>query len=214
MGSDPMPMHESMTMPLLPQWLAITWAVVLVGVTAVHVWHAWAMRGQPRWWHIGHTTMALGMAAMYLLPAMSHPGFARFGLTAFGVISLGVMSTAVLHWWREGVANPLWLATTVDMLAMTYMFLPMANWIPVITGVLVGYLCLQTIAWATNLWARIPLYAGNTTTSGTPAVTDGPGTANSRAFTSRVGLTAITDGSVRATLAIMAAGMAYMLLAM
>src|SRR5699024_5251487 len=69
-------------------------------------------------------------------------------------------------------------------------------------------------AWATNLWARIPLYAGNTTTSGTPAVTDGPGTANSRAFTSRVGLTAITDGSVRATLAIMAASMAYMLLAM
>src|SRR5699024_3125867 len=157
---------------------------------------------------------ALGMAAMYLLPTMSHPGFGRLGLATFAVVSIAVLGATVLHWRREAVVNPLWLATTVDMLAMTYMFLPMSNWIPVITGVLVGYLCLQTIAWATNLWARVPLYAGNTTTSGTPAVTDGPGTANSRAFTSRVGLTAITDGSVRATLAIMAAGMAYMLLAM
>src|SRR5699024_7662082 len=164
MGSDPMPMHESMTMPLLPQWLAITWAVILFGVTAVHVWHAWAMRGQPRWWHIGHTAMALGMAAMYLLPTMSHPGFGRFGLATFAVITAAVLGAGILCWWREGVANPLWLATTVDMLAMTYMFLPMSNWIPAVTGILVGYLVLQFIAWAGNLWARVPLYADYTGT--------------------------------------------------
>src|SRR5699024_658783 len=157
---------------------------------------------------------ALGMAAMYLLPTMSHPGFGRLGLATFAVVSIAVLGATVLHWRREAVVNPLWLATTVDMLAMTYMFLPMSNWIPVITGVLVGYLCLQTIAWATNLWARVPLYAGDTSRSGTPALTDGPGAAASRAFTPRVGLTGITDRSVRATLAVMAAGMAYMLVAM
>lgn len=214
MGNDPMPMHEPMTMPLLPQWLAITWAVILLAVTAVHVWHAWTMTGQPRWWHIGHTAMALGMAAMYLLPTMSHPGFGRFGLAAFAVISVVVLVAAVLCWWREGVANPLWLATTVDMLAMTYMFLPMSTWSPALTGILIGYLVLQLVAWATNLWSRIPLYATNPATSAPSATTDAPGAADSRTFTPRVGLTGNTDGSVRATLAVMAAGMAYMLAAM
>lgn len=214
MGSDPMPMHESMTMPLLPQWLAVTWAVVLLGVTAVHVWHAWSMTGQPRWWHVGHTVMALGMAAMYLLPTMSHPGFARFGLAAFAVISVAALGAGVLHWRHEGVANPLWLATTVDMVAMTYMFLPMSDWIPAVTGILVGYLVLQLVAWAGNLWSRIPLYATGSATAGSPAFGDAPGAANSRTFTPRVGLTASTDVSVRATLAVMAASMAYMLLAM
>jgi len=102
----------------------------------------------------------------------------------------------------------------VDMLAMTYMFLPMSDWVPVVTGILIGYLVLQCVAWAGNLWAHLPLYVRGSPAADTAVAGDAPGAASAHAFTPRVGLTGITDGSVRATLAVMAAGMAYMLLAM
>src|SRR5699024_2169384 len=150
---------------------------------------AWAMTGQPRWWHLGHTAMALGMAAMYLLPTMEHPGFGRFGLATFAVVTVAVLGAAVVHWRREGVANPLWLATTLDMLEMTSMFLPMSDWVPVVTGILLGDLVLQCVACAGNLWAHLPLYVRGSPAADTAVAGDAPGAASAHSFNPRTGLT-------------------------
>lgn len=207
-----MPMHEMMAMPLLPRWLAIAWAVALLGVVVLHIHHAWPMSGQPRWWHIGHTAMAAGMIGMYLLPTMTQPALARAGLVLFSAITVAVLATTMVCRQHEGALNPLWLATGLDMLAMTYMFLPATGRPATLTWIAIAYLAGHASAWASNLWSRIPLHS--TITSGATAVGAGDGPGAAQAHRPTLGLSGETDLGVRITLAVMAASMAYMLLAM
>jgi hypothetical protein len=103
------PMGSTMSMPLLPPWARAAWAIALVGVAVVHIWHAWAMRGQTRWWHAQHTAMAAGMIVMYLAGGMIGSGPALAGTVLFGALTVAVAATATLLRRREGVLNALWV---------------------------------------------------------------------------------------------------------
>lgn len=145
--------HPMMSMPLLPMWLRIGWAVALGAVVPVHLWHAWFRPGQARWWHAGHTVMALGMTVMYLLGRTAHPGLYRLGVLLFGTWTVALAVTAVVLRHREGALNWLWVAAAADMLAMTCMLLP-AHAVGV-RVVFVLYLFGQALAWSLGLWGRV-----------------------------------------------------------
>jgi hypothetical protein len=218
-------MEPAMSMPLLPQWLRIVWAVALTGVLLLHLWHAWYIPGQPRWWHTGHIIMALGMMGMYLL-GMAHSGLYRAGVALFAIMTLALVTTAVVFRRQERVLNPLWMASAVDMLAMTYMLLPPAAQPAGVRWVFVAYLACQALAWALDIWDRVPVLqpappppapvpaSRATATTGriqavAPATTI-PGQSGGRVL----GLTAHCTPAIRISLTVMAASMAYMLAVM
>jgi len=114
------------------------------------------MPGQTRWWHAGHTTMAIGMTLMYLLDRMQHPALYQAGLAVYASALLTVAAITAAISRREGALNPLWLASTLDLLATVYMLLPAENQNPALTGVVVTYLTCQVLAWALGWWDRAP----------------------------------------------------------
>lgn len=193
-------------MPLLPDWLRSVWALAMGGVIVVHVWHASALRGQRRWWHIGHTTMAVGMAAMYLLPRMAHPTLYTAGAVLFTAITLAEAVTTFLHRCHEGVLNPLWVSSTTDKLAMTYVLLSPAVRPAGLAYVFILYSGGQALAWALLLWDRAPALRSPIGATSGAALTGPLGSAGRC-----VGLPAHSTPVTRASLAVMAAGMAYML---
>ncbi len=212
--NDPM-MH----MTVMPGWLRTVFAVAMCGVLAVHLWHARTMAGQRRWWHVGHCFMAAGMVVMYAVPLMTMPALQGAGAALFAALTASsAVATSALRR-SEGVLNPLWVASGLDMLAMTYMLLPHGARVGAITGVFVVYLLVQTVAWAFGLWDRAPAFR-----SPAPTVLDVPpegrlaGTGTNGALrtgtTVAVGLTAHSTPAVRTSLALMTAAMATMLAAM
>lgn len=213
----------AMDTPWLPHWLRLVWAAALLVVLLLHVWHAWSMSDQPRWWHLGHTLMAAGMGLMYLLPRMAHETLYRFGVPVFALLTVATVTLAAVLYLRERVLNPLWLVSAVDMLVMTYML--QAAWRPAVVGyVLAAYLCGQAVAWCLGLWRRVPaLESGTPTPGGSPgpgggAWPAGAGSALAVATAAppaeqaghSAGLRAPGAWDVRVSLAVMALSMAYM----
>lgn len=217
-------MHSMSHMTVLPGWLRAVLAVVLFGVFVVHLWHSATMPGQRRWWHVGHTLMAAGMALMYAVPMMTVPTLRDGMAVVFAAMTVVSTGTALLLRRREGVLNPLWTASALDMLAMTYMLLPHSARIGVVTTVFVLYLAVQTVAWAFGLWDRAPaLRPAADRTSHAPAL-DTPGATvldvppeqpgRDSSDGGPLGLTAHSTPAVRVSLGAMAASMAVMLVAM
>lgn len=205
----------TMSMSLLPMWLRIGWAVALGAVVLVHLWHVRSRPGQARCWHAGHTVMALGMMAMYLLAHDAHAGLYRAGVTLFGGWAVALAVTAFVVLLREGVLNRLWVAAAADMLAMAYMLLP--THAAGVSLVLVVYLFCQTLAWALGMWTRPAVRPSvHGSSAGTPEPTAGRSTAAAApAAGSPAGGLIVHDGvAIRISLAVMAAGMAYMIAAM
>lgn len=194
--------------PWLPDWLRVVWAVLLFGVVVLHAAHATVMSGQRRWWHVGHTAMAVGMMLMYLLPraSMSASGPYTAGLVLFAALAVVVLVTAGVLWWREGAFNALWAASALDLFAMTYMLLPMPARTSLVGYAFIVYLTASALAWAFDLPGRVlapqPVSPGGAVASMPPE--DVP---ESR-------LTADSGRDVPPSLAVMAASMAYMLVAM
>lgn len=210
-------------MTLLPGWLGITLGIVSLLVVGPHIRHIVTTAGQHRWWHVGHTVMAVGMVQMYLL-GMGNDLVNTIGLTVFALITVIMVVTTVRFWVFEGKMNPLWIATAVDMAAMAYMYAPAGMRPAVVTWLFVVYLVGHAVTWATGAWGRMPVFAVESTvahaepvlsssgSSGT-AVASGDGTAAMVARPS-LGLSGRKDRGVRVTLAVMALLMAYMLAAM
>lgn len=133
-------MGSAMSMALLPFWLRVVWAIALAVVALVHMWHVWSMSGQPRWWHAGHTLMAVAMIGMYLTDRMTYPSVYSAGVVLFGVLAVLIAAVAaVLRTW-EGLFNPLWVASAVEMAAMAYMLLPTTARLTGLTVAFVVYL--------------------------------------------------------------------------
>ncbi|WP_116049730.1 DUF5134 domain-containing protein [Amycolatopsis palatopharyngis] len=202
----------SMTNPLLPDWLRLVWTLLLAGVAVVHIGHVWTMSGQRQWWHVSHTVMAAAMVVMYLQPHSESPRMYEVGLVVFALLSVGLAAIVVSLRRREQALNPLWVSVVVDLLAMTYMFVPAASRPAPLTSLLVLYLGVQAIAWTTGLWSRVALVRGavpavaEAGAAGGAAAPDGAG--------QTFGLYATSALDVRLTLALMAAGMVYMLVVM
>jgi hypothetical protein len=214
MGPMPGPMDSMMNMSLLPVWVRAAWAVALVAVALVHLWHARSMSGQPHWWHIVHVLMSVAMLAMYT--DMHQRGLTCLIAVVFAAAAVGLAVTIGVLRGRERSLNPLWVATTIDMLAMVYMgviMLPSVRGPATLTWVFVVYLAGQTLAWAGGLWDRVPVL--RRAAAGAAAKADGE-SSNALAAPTRptVGLTAHVSIDIRISLAAMAASMAYMLAAL
>ncbi len=191
-----MPMNHEMGLmsTMLPVWIRVAWSIALAVVAVLHLWHAAALRGQPRWWHGVHTAMAVGMAAMYAADPMKQAGLDRAMFTVFAVVAVGLVVVTAGVGRREGAANPLWALTVVGAAAMAYMSAVML-WPqaigPVVSWVVIAYLCVDAIGWAFGVWDRLAVLRRES-----------------------IGLAGHDSVDVRISLAVMAASMAYMLAAM
>ncbi|WP_170110910.1 DUF5134 domain-containing protein [Antricoccus suffuscus] len=170
----------TMDMPLLPGWLEVLWALVLGAVAITHLWHVWWMSGRARWWHLAHVLMAAAMMVMYLAAQPAHADLYRAGVALFGALTISMILTCI--WWasQDNFPNWLWAASTVGMLVMAYMSLPVGDHLATVTYLLVVYLAGEALVWVCN-----PLR-----------------------------LAADVTPAVRLSLAVMALGMGYMLVAM
>lgn len=181
------------TAPLLPDWLRVVWILALCAVAAVHLRHVRLMSGQRRFWHVGHVLMAGGMAYMYL-PHSAHQVPQWTGTAVYATAAGGAVVVAAALGIRDGVINPLWSLITVEMLVMTYMFLPMNARSSLLSYLLAGYLAGIGVLWALGRLDRHyrPSHSGHTVR------------ASARS----------TASALRVSLVTMAGAMAYMLLAM
>jgi hypothetical protein len=140
------------------------------------------------------------------------------------VLTVALGLTAVVVGRREGVLNLLWVASALDTLAMTYMLLPAAAQPAGVSWVFVAYLVCQMLAWALGLWDRVPVFqppaaaavatAPATMPRSRVVQTARPAPAVPTSGKRAVGLTAHCSPTIRISLAVMAASMAYMLAVM
>lgn len=177
------------------RWL---WVGVFLAGVAVHCIHSVADRGESGAWHAGHVVMALGMIVMFVPnSAFSVPN----GVTT--VIFVGC-SVAVLAWLVRAsvVGRPvshLWAFSFADMVAMVYMLGPASRITVPVTAALAAYFSCVAVAWLCG--------ALDDRKSVSVAIGDIPKT---RAMP----LAGTTTAGERVTFAAMAAGMAYMFVAM
>lgn len=182
----------TMSMPWLPGWLRVLWAVLLCAVFALHLWHAWSMSGQVRWWHVAHCAMAAGMVVMYLFAQADHRDLYRAGAWFFGVLTLAMVAAGAVWWRRDGMPVTLWALAAIGMAVMTCMALPTGDRDKAVTWVLVGYLCAEVLYWLLNPLRRF----------------------GARRTGENAALASDVTPLLRVTLAVMAVSMAYMLTAM
>ncbi len=191
---------------LLPDWLRAAWITALCAVAVIHLRHVWVMRGQRRYWHVGHVLMATGMAYMYL-PHSVHWLPNSAGAAVFLVAATASITAAVAFRLRHGLFNPLWILATMEMAAMAYMFLPVSSRSMLLSVVLAVYLAAIGLLWALGKWDG-HYHAAQ------------PTVAPCGDSESRMRFTASADPPrqailwLRASLTTMTAGMAYMLVVM
>ncbi len=195
-----------MTMPVLPMWVRVSWVVALLIALGTHLSHVCRMSGQHRWWVLGHVIMAAAMIPMYMPEIAGEGDFSGFGLRVFISAALVAAAVSTGMRYRENVLNPLWLMLTLDLTIMAYMWLPTTSRSPILDGLFAVYFIYQVFAWVLGIWDRIPVLERSM-----PGGKHCPKPAPTVAV---VGLTAHNSAAGRATLAVMAASMGYMLIAM
>ncbi len=220
-------MPEVMGNAWLPTWLRVAATAGFAVVLAVHLRHLADGTRRRRAWHSGHVLTALGMIDMFLptnqMIVATPAGEAVFAVAATAVV--GFLLAERGHGRRVG---GLWPVIGVDLAAMAYMFAMLAvpstrlGWL---TGLLIAWFVLQALGWLTGKLAVLadlgePRTAPNLAPTGTPARRRGAGAglAIRIADGGRTTPAAVARGSarslgVRATLAVMSLGMAYMFLA-
>jgi hypothetical protein len=190
---------------ILPSWLAVLWTLVFFVIIGVHARHVLQSEGQRRWWHSGHVFMAIGMAFMYApasIDSLNIP--AGFWSLAFANGAIAILLWVLVQAFAGRGTNLLWLVMAFDLGAMAYMWSPSGFQAP-ITWLLVAYFAAQALLWATN---RMRDYDERTIFGGGVSVTpDG-------ALAASVAEPLICFKDLRASMAAMTLGMAYMFAAM
>ena len=201
-------MGSSMSMGaghLLPDWLRMVWIAIYIAILALHLRHALGMRGQQQIWHSGHSLMALGMIYMFL------PSGILVLPTLAGVVVFALAAAAIAVWVVYALANQrlldvLWVVLLIDMVGMTYMFAAAQITVGVLIYLFAAYFAVEMGCWVFGAFNQpnpelrvIPAVVGG----GTVAVA-----AEARPLAEASTL------EVRLTLGLMAAGMAYMFVAM
>lgn len=187
---------------LLPDWVRFLWVVAFVAIVAIHVGHAWPMGGQRRVWHVAHALMAIGMIDMFL-----RHGIGDVPRGAWEAI-FAVAAAGGAAWVVRGPrpVNGLWAISIIDLAAMVYMFALPGAAIPLLTYLLAGYFGAEAVAWSTSLLGDTGRWQGTLALPSEGA----PG----RATALPVALAGRASLGLRASLAVMATGMAYMFVAM
>jgi hypothetical protein len=188
--------------PLLPQWLECVWAAVFAAVGCAHLRHMSRTDGQRRAWHACHVLMAAGMAFMYL-PATTIPAsFWQLVFAAAGVI--------VACWALAGlgrVATVVWLLTALDLGVMLLMW-SSTQAAPIVVWAAVAYLAVASGLWLCDAYRRLD---GSTALINLRLLTaDGETLTVARPAGGRL----LGELDISVSMVAMAAGMAYMLIAM
>lgn len=204
-------------------WLRILALAGYAVVLFVHLRHLRGATRRCRAWHAGHLLMALGMIVMFL-PTGSMIVPAAAGEAVFVMAATGFGALAAVELGRHGRAAVIWSVAVIDLASMAYMFAGASLvWL---TWLLVGWFVLQALGWAAGHFDEPPERAGDRTSSAPRAVREagrvrdpagGPGAGLAiveRAVAAPALQARNYSPSIRASLAVMALGMAYMLLAM
>jgi hypothetical protein len=192
------------TANILPTWLALLWALVMIGVFAVHSRHACESSGQRRIWHSGHVLMAFGMAFMYAPESVDPVHIAgRVWQVAFAtaavLILAGILAALVSRW----SVNALWPLAAIDMAVMAYM------WSTATRATELTWLLAGCFGGTSALWLGDRMRAVDRRfIVGAYAITP------EGALGAAAAEPLICDRNLRVSMAAMALGMAYMLAAM
>jgi len=195
---------------ILPEWLAIVWALVFVAIFVIHLRHVLDTHGQRRLWHSGHVLMAAGMAFMFAPTSIDHFNIpATFWQLAFANAAAVMVAWTLAQLLSGRAVNLLWIVIAVDLAAMVYMWSPNGFVAPV-TWLLVAYFAIQAVLWATNTFRRLDR---ERQIPGISRIQINPGgTASVAAVAAAEPLVCELD--LRPTMTLMALGMAYMFAAM
>jgi Domain of unknown function (DUF5134) len=198
----------------LPPWLGLTLATVFGVIVIVHLYHVLVLTGRQRLWHGVHVLMAIGMIIMFAptgrLVVWNVAGAAVFAAAAVTVAGLLVRQR--VHGHHMGT---LWLTATLDLAAMVYMFAMTDLRLLWLTVALAAWFIIEATGWTTARLYTTLVHGGlgdppphRPTTTDSTADQPQPGSPHylHRGNAHR--------NLIRATLAMMSIGMAYMLIAM
>jgi hypothetical protein len=202
-------MNTAMAMgTALPDWLKIAWTAVYVALLLVHARHAIDMAGQERAWHSFHLLMALGMIVMVFPVAPDDVGTTTI---VIGSAIFALATLAITGWIASALINRrsldfLWIILVIDMLGMTYMFLAQQAPVKLLFFLFTAYFAVEACWWALGVFSQpnskqriVPIAVG----AGAAVVTP---------YTRP--LADANTLEARATLGIMAVGMASMYIVM
>jgi LysM repeat protein len=145
---------------LLSEKASAIWIAALSVVLVFHCTHLVRMDGERRWYHFSHVAMLVGMLYMYASVA--------FGLnllpTQYWMILYSATCLAIIIWilvrlgQRRSLSN-LWFLALVQQLAMIYMWVPMRDWVPLLSYAMVVYFMLEAAGWLISAYGRLELSA-------------------------------------------------------
>jgi hypothetical protein len=194
---------------ILPNWLAYIWTLVFVAIFVIHLRHVLDTHQQRRLWHSGHVLMAAGMIFMFAPTTIDHFGIpTTFWQLAFANAAGVAVLWIIVQVLSGRAVNLLWAFIATDLAAMVYMWSP-NGFVAPITWLLVAYFAIQAGLWATNEFRRLDR---EHQIPGISRITIGAsGTATASATAA---LPLVCEADLRASMAVMAVGMAYMFAAM
>ena len=202
-------------MSLMPQWLALLWTLVLLAVVVSHGRHLLASSGERRFWHASHVLVAVGMAFMFAPPSIGHISIPPLAWQLIFANAGGIVLAVLLGRVLEGSStNVLWLASAIELPAMTYMWL--GQTVVVLSWLFACYFVVLAAFWVLGVdrWVDGHWWLGQ---SRRTVVALAGGRSARRPDGGRSGGPArslVCSLDVRASLAMMAFAMAQMLTAM
>ena len=134
-----------------PGWVSILFSLGLALGIVHHLPCLILGRGN-RWFHAGHTAMAVSMIYMYL--SMSYDWNwlpATWQMWFFVATSLAIAAWLLTKVLRRQPVNFLWILLLIQQGAMAYMWYPMMRWNAILIFVLVSWFAIETFGWAANL---------------------------------------------------------------
>ena len=143
---------------ILPDWLAVIWALVFLAVFLIHVRHLVDTRGQRRLWHSGHVLMAIGMVFMFTPSSIDHLNIpASFWQVIFAGGALVIVAWMLTETLERHALNALWVVMATDLAAMVYMWSPGGFRAPA-TALIAVYFTGQSLLWATDRMRNLDNY--------------------------------------------------------
>jgi hypothetical protein len=195
---------------LLPDWVCWIWAGIFSFTVIEHLIHLVRMRGTHRLWHLGHTTMAIGMAYMFVPPQYRETTRWPWQLL-FAAAALLATGYALARLTRGSRIDLPWITLTIGLAGMWYMWSMRDGvaWAP-LTGAAAVWFVAESAGWFTSELCGRP---GNRLLPAAIQV----GSRGAASAPYLAGATPIACGTTRlgcATLGLMALGMAHMLVGM
>ena len=138
----------SLAQDLLSEKAALIWIGALFFVLVFHCRHLICMRGERRCYHLAHVVMLLGMLYMYASTAIRLDWIpTSVWITVYVVISAAIIGWMTEQFRRRGSFGNLWALALVQQGAMVYMWMPMNDWIPLLSYGFSLYFGLEAVAW-------------------------------------------------------------------